>query len=327
MRRLTCGAVVLLAFLTTSANARAAPITIGNPLLSPVASTSGSGISATLLNLTIAEPGALPTSPVSGAILSWHLQGSGGGPFRLRVLRPAGPDTYTSVGTSAAVTAAAADTQNVETFATTLPIQAGDLVAIDVVKGVRLGITANPASVIGAIEPILVEGGTDTLDVTTAGAEWAFNAVVQPAPTITAVNPKAGSFKGGTKVTITGTDLTGASAVTFGGIAAKRFTVDSESKITAVAPARKKLGSAPIAVTTIAGSATFSRFKLTACVVPKLKQKTLKAAKKKLKKAGCKVGKVTKVGDASAKTGVVAQQGEPAGKKLAPGTKIAVTLS
>ena len=325
MRRLTCGVVGLVAFLGLSASAGAAPVTIGNPLTSPVASTGPSGISVTLLNITIAEPNALAASPVSGAITSWRLQGSEGGPFRLRVLRPAGPNAYTSVGTSSAVTAAAGDTQNIETFATSLPIRAGDLVAIDVLKGLRLGISPNPASVVGAIDPILVEGATDTLDVTTAGTEWAFNAVVQPAPTLTAATPGTGSFKGGTRVRIAGTDLTGASAVTFGGVAAKRFTVDSETQITAYAPAAK-IGAAPIAVTTVAGSATLNAFKLTACRVPKLKQRTLKAAMTKLRKAGCGVGRVTKAAGVTAKSGRVTRQGKPAGKKLAPGTKVSLTL-
>ena len=43
---------------------------------------------------------------------------------------------------------------------------------------------------------------------------------------------------GGTSVTITGTNFTGATAVTFGGIAATSFTVNSATQITAVAPRR-----------------------------------------------------------------------------------------
>ena len=68
MRWLTSGALGLVAFLIASASASAAPLTIGNPLVSPVGTTGASGISATLLNITIAEPGALASSPVSGAI-------------------------------------------------------------------------------------------------------------------------------------------------------------------------------------------------------------------------------------------------------------------
>jgi len=127
-------------------------------------------------------------------------------------------------------------------------------------------------------------------------------------------------------VKITGTDFTGASAVSFGGAPAKSFTVKSETQITAVIAAAKKPGPAAIAVTTIAGTATAKGFKLTACKVPKLKTKTLQAAKKALKKGGCKLGKVTKTGGVTTKTGKVTKQGKPAGKKLAPGTKVSVTL-
>jgi beta-lactam-binding protein with PASTA domain len=68
------------------------------------------------------------------------------------------------------------------------------------------------------------------------------------------------------------------------------------------------------------------RFTYTACTVPNLNAKKLKAAKKKLKKAGCGVGKVTRPAGVSAKSGKVVKQGPKPGKKLAPGTKVNVTL-
>src|SRR5687768_12012399 len=102
MRRLTCGVVGLVAFLGTSVSAGAAPITVGNPLFGPFGSSASAATHFTLLNVTIAEPGALPATPVSGAVLRWSIVGGEGGPFRLRVLRPAGGTSYTAVGTSAA---------------------------------------------------------------------------------------------------------------------------------------------------------------------------------------------------------------------------------
>lgn len=110
---------------------------------------------------------------------------------------------------------------------------------------------------------------------------------------------------------------------------AKSFTVVSESQVTAVAPAVEKPAPVDITVSTIAGTSAVTaadRFTYKACIVPKLKQKTLKAAKKKLKKAGCKAGKVTKRGGVTAKTGRVVKQSKNAGGKLAPGTKINVIL-
>ena len=326
MRRFTCGAVGLIGLLTMATSAHAAPVTVGNPLLGNFEATVKSGISATLINITIAEPGALATSPVSGMIVRWHLHNAGGGPFRLRVLRPAGGSSYTAVGTSAAATAA---TPGLETFPTALPIQAGDTIGLDIVKGLEVGAAVNPASVFAAISPIPVEGTTQPLNESAVGVEISFNAEVQPTPTVTAIGPRSGSFKGGSSVTISGTDFVGVSGVSFGGVAAKSFTVGSESQVTAVAPAVKKPAPVDITVSTIAGTSPVTaadRFTYKACVVPKLKKKTLKAAKKKLRKAGCKAGKVTKRGNVTAKTGKVVKQSKNAGRKLAPGTGVNVTL-
>ena len=58
-----------------------------------------------------------------------------------------------------------------------------------------------------------------------------------PTPTITALAPTSGTTAGGTSVQITGTGLTGATAVNFGATPATTFTVDSATQITATAPA------------------------------------------------------------------------------------------
>jgi len=56
-------------------------------------------------------------------------------------------------------------------------------------------------------------------------------------PSVTGLSPTSGSNQGGTSVVITGTDFTGATAVEFGGVAASSFTINSSTKITAIAPA------------------------------------------------------------------------------------------
>lgn len=70
-------------------------------------------------------------------------------------------------------------------------------------------------------------------------------------PTVTLVTPNTGPTTGGTSVTITGTKLTGASAVKFGA-AASTYTVNSATQITATSPPGS--GVVDVIVTTAGGS-------------------------------------------------------------------------
>ena len=75
------------------------------------------------------------------------------------------------------------------------------------------------------------------------------------APTITSLSPNSGPTTGNTTVTITGTNFTGATAVTFGGAGpAKSFTVVSSTEITAVSPATSAAVARLVVVTTPAGT-------------------------------------------------------------------------
>jgi uncharacterized protein (TIGR03437 family) len=55
-------------------------------------------------------------------------------------------------------------------------------------------------------------------------------------PAVTSISPNTGKIAGGTTVTISGTGLTGATDVSFGGIDAPSFTVVNDTTITAVTP-------------------------------------------------------------------------------------------
>ena len=57
-----------------------------------------------------------------------------------------------------------------------------------------------------------------------------------PAPTLSTISPSQGGVSGGTSVTLTGTNLTSATAVKFGAVAAASFSVVSDSTIVAVSP-------------------------------------------------------------------------------------------
>jgi alpha-tubulin suppressor-like RCC1 family protein len=90
---------------------------------------------------------------------------------------------------------------------------------------------------------------------TNAGAAYIFTGLgpVPPAPTVTSIAPAIGTTAGGTSVMITGTDFTGATGVTFGGVAAASFTVDSATQITATTPAHAA-GAVSVEVTTPGGT-------------------------------------------------------------------------
>ena len=78
---------------------------------------------------------------------------------------------------------------------------------------------------------------------------------VVPPPTVTAISPNAGPTAGGTAVTITGTNFTGATSVTIGGAATTSVVVVNATTITATTPAGTA-GAQDVVVTTPAGNGT-----------------------------------------------------------------------
>jgi large repetitive protein len=99
--------------------------------------------------------------------------------------------------------------------------------------------------------------GTYDITVATPGGTSATSAADQftyiPAPTITSISPTAGPLGGGTTVTITGTNFTGVTAVTFGGTSASGFTFVNATTLTATSPAGSA-GTVDIRVTTGGGT-------------------------------------------------------------------------
>lgn len=324
MRIIKCALAISIAALTLSATARAATVTVGSPLTGTF-TTAPTSKEGTAINFALAAPGAHATSPVTGVVLRWHLLGAEGGPFRLRVLHPAGGLSFTGAGSSAAVVAT---TTGLETFPTALPIQAGDAIGLDLVPSMKLAFQMVPGSGAASWIPPLADGTTRPYEAPTSGAEFGFNAEIQAQPTVTQVAPASGSFQGGSAVSIAGTGFAGVSAVKFGPNAAVSYAIGSEGQITAVAPPGT-IGPVDITVTTVAGTSpatAVDQFTYQACVVPKLKDKKLKAAKRKLRKADCKVGKVKRKKGVTAKSGEVVKQSRDPGGKLAPGTKVNITL-
>ncbi|MFE7192261.1 IPT/TIG domain-containing protein, partial [Kitasatospora sp. NPDC057595] len=84
--------------------------------------------------------------------------------------------------------------------------------------------------------------------------------VQAPAPVVTGLAPDHGPLAGGSTVVLTGTNLTGASAVNFGAAAATSFTVDSDTQITATVPAGSTAGAVDVTVTTPGGTTAAAKY-------------------------------------------------------------------
>jgi hypothetical protein len=67
---------------------------------------------------------------------------------------------------------------------------------------------------------------------------------------VSAVAPLSGPLAGATTVVITGSGFDGATSVTFGGVPAASFTVNSSTQITALTPSRSSPGAVPLEVIT-----------------------------------------------------------------------------
>jgi hypothetical protein len=121
---------------------------------------------------------------------------------------------------------------------------------------------ATAVNVVSATEVTATSpAGTGTVDVTvttpagtspnTAADDFTYNAAPVP-PAVTNVNPDEGPAAGGTSVTITGTNLTGATEVKFGTNNATAVNVVSATEVTATSPAGT--GTVDVTVTTPAGT-------------------------------------------------------------------------
>src|SRR5664280_2200969 len=101
--------------------------------------------------------------------------------------------------------------------------------------------TANSVTAVAPAPTPAGVAGTVNVQVTTAAGSSATSSGDQftytNGPIVTGVRPNTSTPSGGTSVTITGLQLTGATAVHFGSTAATNVTVNSATSITATAPA------------------------------------------------------------------------------------------
>ncbi|BCW87580.1 hypothetical protein sos41_07100 [Alphaproteobacteria bacterium SO-S41] len=115
------------------------------------------------------------------------------------------------------------------------------------------GITVVNATTITATTPAGTAGARNVVVTTPGGTGTGTNFFTYIAvPTVTSLSPTSGPAAGGTVVTLTGTNFTGLTAVSFGGTAAASFTFNSSTSITATSPAGT--GTVNVRVTTPGGT-------------------------------------------------------------------------
>jgi hypothetical protein len=121
-----------------------------------------------------------------------------------------------------------------------------------------------PAGSVGTVDVTVTSpGGTSP---TSDADQYTYAAL----PTISGISPSSGPTAGGTSVTITGTDLSGASDVDFGATPATSFTRDSATQITANSPAGA--GTVDVTVTTPGGTSATGAADLFSYVAPAVVQ-------------------------------------------------------
>nr|WP_228489028.1 IPT/TIG domain-containing protein [Raineyella fluvialis] len=122
------------------------------------------------------------------------------------------------------------------------------------------GLTVDSATSLTVVAPAHAAGVVDVVVQTPGGqatktGSFTYKVPPVPAPVVSGLSPAEGDVGGGVKVTISGQNLTGATGVTFGGVAGTGLTVDSATSLTVVAPAHAA-GVVDVVVQTPGGQAT-----------------------------------------------------------------------
>jgi hypothetical protein len=233
--------------------AGAAPVTVGQSSGEPSFECKSTAAEVTFLQGTAGGAGEedLYKIPFDGVITSWSFHAGAkllpNLKFKVGRVTEAGKFRITGESKAGAQTVGQATS-----FPVSIPVKANDLIGIyPGGSGTCIVQTGESADVaIGAIGDIAPD--SEAFFISTVQARLPVSATVQPVPAVSSLSPAGGDPAGGTKVTISGTDFTGASAVSFGATPAAAFTVNSETQITAFTPAAAA-GTVDVRVTTPAG--------------------------------------------------------------------------
>ncbi|MFC3908093.1 IPT/TIG domain-containing protein [Legionella dresdenensis] len=169
-----------------------------------------------------------------------------GSPLLLTVNGSTGQLTITNTSTDVAATNIVSDFTG--TALDGYVTETGNTCA-NVPPGGNCTLTYTPGNTMAAQTDFTIQG-SNTNALTAAIA-------IQSGSTLTAINPTSGAASGGTGFTLTGTGLTGAASVTFGGVAATSINVVNSTTVTGVTPAHAA-GAVDVVINTPAGGATLT---------------------------------------------------------------------
>jgi hypothetical protein len=272
-----------------------------------------------------------------GVITSWstNARAGAGQMMTFKVFRQNGAGGFTVIAHDGP---RALSPLGINTFKVRIPVKVSDFIGVNTANASPITPSAcvwkkeeegtDTDDVLFAFPGDAADGATLPAKVENRGVRLNLSATVLPPPEINLFGRVAlGPITGGGKVVFQGLHFEEVSKVAFGGVEARKFSVDDDHQITAIAPPGKTLNEIPVSVTTPAGTVVSpSILSYSGCLVPKLKGKKLKAAKARIKRAGCKLGKVKRVRGPAGKRGKVVQQSPKPGKVGAPGTKVSVKV-
>jgi len=202
--RLLAVAGVALAVAITGPTAEASALTLGSTLEHEYEATFG-GKEKTVYQQNAA--GETLVVPAAGTITSWSV-GSGdmGAKYELRVIRPTG-ESMTAAGTSEVVTVPDSEPLVRGPFKVSLPVKAGDRIALDVIAGIGAPITtlAPMEDELNYVEDPFKDGATKKPALTMLGTnqELLLQATFQPSPVNTALPSISGEARAGVMLTAT----------------------------------------------------------------------------------------------------------------------------
>ena len=271
---LAAALVALLALGATPAFAAAPTVTTVSPAIGPLAggtlvTITGSGFMASPAVNCSGNPGAVKFGGVNSTscnvindttITATTPAGAAAGPVQVTVTNGSSETsvaavnfTYVAAPTIATISPnTGTTTGGYSVTVTGANLTTASAVMFDSVPATSVFVV--DANSVNATVPAHAVGAAQVTVVTAGGTSNAlpFTYTLPPAPAITSLSPVSGTTAGGTVVTITGTNLLGTTAVSFGGSAGTNITNVTNTSLQVTAPAHAA-GAVNVQVTTPSG--------------------------------------------------------------------------